>query len=52
MRHLLSHQAVLPTFPEAAVTVEYDDREVLVELLAGITPIHLPGAGVAEHALT
>lgn len=52
MRHLLSHQAGIPAFPEAAKNVSYDDREALVELLASATPIHLPGSGVAEHALT
>ena len=52
MRHLLSHQAGLPAFPESALRVEYDDRETLVDLLAAAAPIHPPGAGVAEHALT
>ena len=52
MRHLLSHQAGLPAFPESALPVEYDDRQALVDLLAGAAPIHPPGAGVAEHALT
>lgn len=52
MRHLLSHQAGLPAFPEAAREVAYDDREALVDLLAEAAPIHEPGAGVAEHALT
>ncbi len=52
MRHLLSHQAGLPVFPEHALEVEYDDRTTLVELLAGAAPVHAPGAGVAEHALT
>jgi CubicO group peptidase (beta-lactamase class C family) len=52
MRHLLSHQAGLPVFPEEALKVRYDDREALVDLLAEAPPIHRPGAGVAEHALT
>jgi CubicO group peptidase (beta-lactamase class C family) len=52
VRHLLSHQAGLPVFPEEAREVAYDDRETLVALLAGATPIHPPGSGVAEHALT
>jgi CubicO group peptidase (beta-lactamase class C family) len=52
MRHLLSHQAGLPAFPEEAMTMQYDDREALVGLLAKASPIHRPGAGVAEHALT
>jgi CubicO group peptidase (beta-lactamase class C family) len=52
MRHLLAHQAGLPAFPEEALRVEYDDREALVDLLAAAAPVHPPGAGVAEHALT
>lgn len=52
MRHLLSHQAGLPAFPEAASGVGYDDRTALVDLLAAAAPIHPPGAGIAEHALT
>jgi CubicO group peptidase (beta-lactamase class C family) len=52
MRHLLSHQAGLPAFPVATRQLGYDDREALVDLLAAATPVHRPGAGVAEHALT
>ncbi|WP_168929522.1 serine hydrolase domain-containing protein [Nocardioides sp. GY 10113] len=52
VRHLLSHQAGLPAFPEAAADAEYDDREMLVGLLAAASPVHRPGAAVAEHALT
>lgn len=52
MRHLLTHQAGLPAFPKAALRVEYDDREALVHLLAEAVPIHPPGDGIAEHALT
>ena len=52
MRHLLSHQAGLPAFPEEALRVGFDDHHTLVDLLAGAAPIHRPGAGVAEHALT
>jgi CubicO group peptidase (beta-lactamase class C family) len=52
MRHLLAHQAGLPTFAEAALEVDYGDREALVGLLEQASPIHPPGAGVAEHALT
>ena len=52
MRHLLAHQAGVPVFPEPASGVEYDDRESLVGLLAAAAPMHPPGAGVAEHALT
>ncbi|GAA5108408.1 serine hydrolase domain-containing protein [Alloalcanivorax gelatiniphagus] len=52
MRHLLSHQAGLPVFSDEARSVEHDEREVLVDLLARATPVHPPGEGVAEHALT
>lgn len=30
----------------------YDDRDALVGLLGSAVPVHSPGAGVAEHALT
>ncbi len=52
VRHVLSHSAGVPVFPEAALRLEYDDRDDLVDLLAGAEPWHEPGAGVAEHALT
>jgi CubicO group peptidase (beta-lactamase class C family) len=52
MRHLLTHQAGLPAFPEEARTVGFDDREALVALLASSAPVHPPGAALAEHALT
>jgi CubicO group peptidase (beta-lactamase class C family) len=52
VRHLLSHQAGLPAFPEAAADVEFDDREALVALLEDATPVHEPGRACAEHALT
>ena len=52
VRHVLSHAAGLPVFPEAAAHLEYDDRDGLVALLADAEPWHEPGAGVAEHALT
>ena len=52
VRHVLSHQAGLPSFGDAAATLDYDDREALVELLAAATPVHEPGTAVAEHALT
>ncbi len=52
MRHLLSHQAGLPVFPPGATAVEYDDRDSLVALLAESEPLHAPGEGIAEHALT
>ena len=52
VRHVLSHAAGVPVFPEAAGGLEYDDRDGLVALLADAEPWHEPGAGVAEHALT
>ena len=52
VRHVLSHAAGVPVFPEAARAVAYDDRDALVALLAGAEPWHEPGRGVAEHALT
>jgi CubicO group peptidase (beta-lactamase class C family) len=52
VRHVLSHQAGLPAFPEAARDVPYDDRETLTALLADAAPIHEPGTACAEHALT
>jgi CubicO group peptidase (beta-lactamase class C family) len=52
LRHLLCHQAGLPAFPEAAREVAYDDRDALIDLLAAATPVHPPGDGIAEHALT
>ncbi len=52
MRHLLAHQAGLPAFPEEALCVDYADRGALIDLLAAAAPVHAPGAGVAEHALT
>lgn len=52
VRHVLSHQAGLPVFPEAAAGIWYDDRDALTELLAGAVPAHEPGTAVAEHALT
>lgn len=52
VRHVLSHQAGLPCFPEAAADVEYDDRPALLALLADAEPAFAPGSAVAEHALT
>lgn len=52
VRQVLSHSAGLPSFPEAAAGVEYDDRETLVAMLAAAPPEHEPGTAVAEHALT
>ena len=52
VRHVLTHQAGLPAFPEAAAEIEFDDRESLVALLAEAAPLHEPGTACAEHALT
>jgi CubicO group peptidase (beta-lactamase class C family) len=52
VRHVLSHAAGLPVFPEAARDLEHDDRDGLVALFADAEPWHEPGAAVAEHALT
>ncbi len=52
VRHVLSHQAGLPCFPEAAADLAYDDQDALADLLAGATPDHPPGEGIGEHALT
>ena len=45
VRHVLCHQAGLPSFPEAAADVAFDDRDGLTALLAGAEPVHPPGAG-------
>lgn len=52
VRHVLSHAAGVPSFPPAASEVSFDDLEALTALLAGTSPVHVPGAAVAEHALT
>ena len=52
VRQVLAHAAGLPSFPEAATGIAYDDREALVALLAAAPPEHEPGTAVAEHALT
>lgn len=52
VRQLLCHQAGLPSFPEAAAGLAFDDREGLVDLLAAAAPEHGPGEAVAEHALS
>lgn len=52
VRHALSHQAGLYVFPEAAASISALDTVGLIDSLAGATPLHPPGHGVAEHALT
>ncbi|QIK67282.1 beta-lactamase family protein [Nocardioides sp. HDW12B] len=52
VRHVLSHGAGLPCFPEAAASLAFDDEARLTGLLADAAPDHAPGDAVAEHALT
>ncbi|KRC65947.1 hypothetical protein ASE12_14975 [Aeromicrobium sp. Root236] len=52
LRHVLSHQSGLYAFPPAASTIDPLDGEALVEALADAVPLHAPGEGIAEHALT
>jgi CubicO group peptidase (beta-lactamase class C family) len=51
VRQALSHQAGVPTFPDAAADVPFDDTDTLLALLADAPPQHPPGT-IAEHALT
>src|SRR3954469_3536686 len=39
VRHVLSRRAGLPAFPEAALDVDFDDRDGLVGLLADAWPV-------------
>lgn len=52
VRHVLSHAAGLPRFPEPAARLRFDDLAGLTDLLADTAPDHEPGTAVAEHALT
>jgi CubicO group peptidase (beta-lactamase class C family) len=52
LRHVLSHQSGLYAFPESAASIDPLDGEALVGSLADATPLHPPGHGIAEHALT
>ena len=52
VRHVLCHQAGLPSFPSSAADVPFDDGDALTALLAAAEPVHPPGEGIAEHALT
>ncbi len=52
VRQVLSHSAGVPSFPEAAAGLAYDDLAGLTATLADAVPVHEPGAAVAEHALT
>ena len=52
LRQVLSHQSGVFAFPESASAIDPLDGEALVDLLADAAPLHPPGEGVAEHALT
>ncbi len=52
VHQVLTHQAGLPCFPEAAADLAFDDTDALTDLLAAAAPDHPPGEAVAEHALT
>jgi CubicO group peptidase (beta-lactamase class C family) len=52
MRHALSHQAGLYVFPEEAASIDAMDADGLIDSLARATPLHPPGEGIGEHALT
>lgn len=52
VRHVLSHAAGVPWWPEVVGAFAYDDRRALVAMLADAEPVHPPGEGVAEHGLT
>jgi CubicO group peptidase (beta-lactamase class C family) len=52
LRQALSHQAGLYVFPEAAASIDALDTGGLIDVLADATPLHPPGEGIGEHALT
>jgi CubicO group peptidase (beta-lactamase class C family) len=52
VRQVLHHSAGLPTFPDAAADLAFDDLAGLSALLADAPPSFEPGTAVAEHALT
>jgi CubicO group peptidase (beta-lactamase class C family) len=52
VRHVLSHAAGVPVFPEPAAGLAFDDLAGLTATLASAVPDHEPGTAVAEHALT
>jgi CubicO group peptidase (beta-lactamase class C family) len=52
LRHALSHQTGLYVFPEAAASIDALDSVGLIDSLADATPLHPPGEGIGEHALT
>jgi CubicO group peptidase (beta-lactamase class C family) len=52
LRHVLSHQAGMYVFPEEALSIDALDTEALIDSLARAVPLHQPGEGAGEHALT
>lgn len=52
VRHVLSHQAGVIAFPEAAADLAFDDTDALLTVLADARPDHPPGTVIGEHALT
>ena len=52
LRHVLSHQAGMYVFPEEALSIDALDTEGLIDSLASAVPLHPPGEGAGEHALT
>ena len=52
VRQVLGHAAGVPSFPEAAADLAFDDLAGLTATLADAVPVHEPGAAVAGHALT
>lgn len=52
LRHVLSHQAGMYVFPEEAASLDALDTVALIDALAAAPPLHPPGEGIGEHALT
>ncbi|MCW2750139.1 MAG: hypothetical protein JWR83_1249 [Aeromicrobium sp.] len=52
LRHVLSQQAGMYVFPEAAAAIDALDTAGLIDSLADAAPLHPPGEGIGEHALT
>ncbi|NGO09145.1 beta-lactamase family protein [Streptomyces sp. HC44] len=52
LRHVLTHQAGQPRFPESAAGLDLLDEAGLRKSLADAAPEYAPGTGLGEHALT
>jgi CubicO group peptidase (beta-lactamase class C family) len=52
LRHILTHRAGLPAFPDSTATVDLLDDEALRAALAAAEPEYPPGSRLAEHAVT